>query len=188
MPPPPDLTLTDGRLLLRPYVAADADALTEAALESVSEVYPWLSWCHPGYTRDEAVGWIAACGALWGRGDGYTFAIADARTGRFLGSVGVTHHGPTRVAGNLGYWVRTGAAGQGVATRATRLAARFAVETLALQRVEIIVAGGNVPSLRVAEKAGAVREGVLRNRLVLHGVPTDAVMHSVVPADLVAHR
>jgi len=37
--------------------------------------------------------------------------------------------------------------------------------------------------LRAAESAGAVREGVLRNRLTVHDTPGDAVMFSLIPAD-----
>jgi RimJ/RimL family protein N-acetyltransferase len=36
----------------------------------------------------------------------------------------------------------------------------------------------------VAEKVGAVREGVLRNRLMLHGTIHDAVIFSLIPDDL----
>lgn len=62
--------------------------------------------------------------------------------------------------------------------------AQFAFEELKYSRLEIVVATGNMSSLRVAEKAGARREGVLRNRLILHGKLHDAVMHSLVPEDL----
>ncbi|HNX51781.1 MAG TPA: GNAT family protein [Thermoanaerobaculaceae bacterium] len=44
----------------------------------------------------------------------------------------------------------------------------------------IVVAEGNLPSQWVAEKTGALREGVLRSRLRIHGVYHDAVMHSIV--------
>jgi ribosomal-protein-serine acetyltransferase len=46
----------------------------------------------------------------------------------------------------------------------------------------VIVSTRNVASLRVAEKAGAVREGVLKNRLLLAGEWHDAVMHAFVRA------
>jgi ribosomal-protein-serine acetyltransferase len=39
-------------------------------------------------------------------------------------------------------------------------------------------------SQRVAEKSGALREGVLRNRLLLHGKIHDAAMYSLTPEDL----
>ena len=50
-------------------------------------------------------------------------------------------------------------------------------------RLEIVCALGSEASQRVAEKAGAVREGVLRDRLVLHDRPCDAVMYSLIRSD-----
>ncbi len=45
------------------------------------------------------------------------------------------------------------------------------------------MAVGNRPSLRVAEKVGAKREGTLRNRILVRDRTYDAVMHSLVPED-----
>jgi RimJ/RimL family protein N-acetyltransferase len=84
---------------------------------------------------------------------------------------------------NLGFWVRSDHRGQGIATRATRLTARFGIDILSLVRVEIIVSVHNIPSLRAAEKAGAHREGILRNRLIIRDQVHDVVMHSLIPAD-----
>jgi len=53
-----------------------------------------------------------------------------------------------------------------------------------LLRIEIVAAVDNIPSQRVAEKAGARREGVLRNRLFINGESLDAVLFSLVPEDL----
>jgi RimJ/RimL family protein N-acetyltransferase len=66
---------------------------------------------------------------------------------------------------------------------AARLAARFAFEKVRLARVEVVVAVGNEASLKVAEKIGAHREGVLRNRIVVRGKMHDAVMFSFIPQD-----
>jgi ribosomal-protein-serine acetyltransferase len=49
--------------------------------------------------------------------------------------------------------------------------------------LEIVVSTVNIASLRVAEKAGAVREGTLQSRLLLHGVTHDAVVFSFVRKD-----
>jgi len=85
---------------------------------------------------------------------------------------------------NLGYWVRTSAAGRGVATRAARLVARFGFAQLDLHRIEILAAVDNIGSQKVAEKAGAVREGVLRKRLLINGESQDAVIFSLLPEDV----
>ena len=43
----------------------------------------------------------------------------------------------------------------------------------------------NKASLRVAEKVGAYKEGILRNRIVLPDRIHDAVLFSIIPNDLV---
>ena len=69
-------------------------------------------------------------------------------------------------------------------TAAVRLTAEFGFRELGLHRVEIVAAVGNDASQRAAQKAGATREGVLRNRIVLRGEVLDAVMFSLIPQDL----
>jgi RimJ/RimL family protein N-acetyltransferase len=164
---------------LRPYHPDDAAALWEAAHESVAEVFPWLAWCHTQYSVAEAADWIRSRSQLAAEGYEYTFAIvSDA--GKFLGGCGINQINRIHKFGNLGYWVRTSATGRGVATEAVRQAAAFAFQKTDLVRLEIVCAVGNERSQRVALRVGAVCEGVLRRRLILHGEPVDAVMYSLV--------
>jgi RimJ/RimL family protein N-acetyltransferase len=58
----------------------------------------------------------------------------------------------------------------------------FGFATLGLIRIEIVVAVGNFGSQRAAEKAGAYREGLLRNRIVQRGEARDAYMFSLIPS------
>ena len=164
---------------IRAYEPEDAQALWEAARESVRDVFPWLPWCHPDYSMAEAVEWIRSRAPLAAEGREYTFAIVGT-DGRFLGGCGVNQINRLHRFGNLGYWVRTSATGHGVATEAVRQVAEFAFRTADLVRLEIVCAVGNDASQRVAERAGAVREGILRHRLLVHGQPVDAVMYSLV--------
>jgi ribosomal-protein-serine acetyltransferase len=164
---------------LRAYEPEDAPALWEAARESVGEVYPWLAWCHPQYSMAEAEQWVRSRAPLAAEGREYAFAIVGA-DGRLLGGCGVNQINRAHRLGNLGYWVRTSATRRGVATEAVRQVADFAFGNTDLVRLEIVGAVGNDASQRVAERAGAVREGVLRQRLLVHGRPVDAVMFSLV--------
>ena len=84
------------------------------------------------------------------------------RAADLLGGCGLSQINRNHRFANLYYWVRTSRTRQGVARRAIRLAARFGIESLGLQRVEVVVQVGNVASMRAAEGAGAQREGVLR--------------------------
>ena len=164
---------------IRPYAPEDAQALWEAARESVAEVHRWLDWCHPQYSLAEAEEWIRSRAPLAAEGREYTFAIVGPE-GRFLGACGINQINRIQTFGNLGYWIRTSATRRGVATEAVRQVAHFAFANTDLVRLEIVCAVGNNASQRVAERAGAVREGVLRHRLFIHGQPVDAVMHSLV--------
>ena len=164
---------------IRAYEPEDAEALWEAARESVAEVSRWLPWCHAQYSMAEAIEWIRSRAPLAAEGREYTFAILGT-DGRFLGGCGLNQINRIHRFANLGYWVRTSATRHGVATEAVRQVAEFAFGNTDLVRLEIVCAVGNDPSQRVAERAGAVREGVLRHRLLLHGQPFDAVMYSLV--------
>jgi RimJ/RimL family protein N-acetyltransferase len=62
---------------------------------------------------------------------------------------------------------------------AARLVAEYAFRETDLIRLEIVCAVANTRSQRVAEKVGAVREGMLRSRRLSSG-PSDAAMYSLV--------
>jgi RimJ/RimL family protein N-acetyltransferase len=183
-----EIELSDGAILLRTLREEDVNALYEAARESIAEVSVWLPWCHENYSIEETRGFIGSRESAAQGGEWYSFGIFEKDGGRFLGGVGINFINRVHQMANLGYWVRTGATGRGIATAATRLAAKFGFEQLGLQRLEIVIAVANRGSQRVAEKAGATREGVLRNRLLIRGESLDAVLFSLVPEDLKLER
>ena len=178
------MELTDGFIILRPYRLSDGKRLYEAARESILEVSVWLTWYHPGYSIEESRTWVEARDAAWHKGTNYDFTMVDPRDGSYLGGCGINDIRGEHEFANLGYWVRTSRTRQGLATAATLLLGRFGFEELKLNRIEIVVNTGNKASQRVATKAGATREGILRNRLILRGKPVDAVMFSLIPRDL----
>lgn len=180
----PEIRLTGEGLVARPYVGSDTDSLFEAAIESTGEIFPWLPWCHPKYSRGEAEEWTRGCKKRWVAGESYDFALFEGDEGRFLGGCSLNLLQPVNRLANLGYWVRTSATGRGVATASVGLVAGFGFGRLELRRVEIVISTENAASLRVAEKAGALREGVLRNRLSFHGKAHDAVMFSLIDGEI----
>jgi len=169
---------------IRRYCVEDSPLLFEAARESVNELFPWMPWCHKNYSLEESVTYILSREAVWNQKTEFDFAIVDFKTDRFLGGVGLNQFNRDHNFGNLGYWVRSSSTGHGVATAAALLAARLGLRNLGLQRIEIVAAVGNLASQRVAEKLNARREGLLHNRLLVHGHAQDAVMYALLPADL----
>ena len=170
----------DGSVGIRPFRSEDIPALFAAARESVQELSKWMVWCHAGYSLEDSARFVAQCETGWKKGEQYSFVIFDFKTGAFLGSIGLSGVNQAHKVANLGYWVRSKRTQQGVASVATKLIARFALEELRLNRLELFVPVGNKASQRVAEKAGARWEGLLKKRLMLGGGPQDAVLYSLV--------
>ena len=82
-----------------------------------------------------------------------------------------------------GYWPAAPARGRGSATRALRLLSRWAFDTLGLARLELTCGPDNTASQRVAERAGFVREGMLRSHLTFKNGRRDTVVYGLLPSD-----
>ena len=176
----PDPPLSDGVVTLRRFGSGDADAVVKAC--SDPETQHWLDFLPRPYGLDDALTFIGNGRADWESGRAAVFAIGDATTGGLLGAIAVQEISEGRPF--VGYWVGPWARGRGVATRAARLVGRWAIRGLGLPRLELQAEPGNIGSLRVAERAGFVREGVLRNYLDGREGRTDCVVFSLVPGDL----
>jgi len=179
-----ELKLTDGSVLLRPYRIGDADHLYEAVRESIAELSVWMPWCHADYSIEESRTWIESRAEAWEKETEYDFVITDAKDGFFLGGCGLNRFDYANRTANIGYWVRTSRTKGGVATAATQLLVKLGFGDLELNRIEIMVAVDNKASQRIAEKTGAIREGILRSRWIVREKVYDMVMFSLIPGDL----
>jgi ribosomal-protein-serine acetyltransferase len=176
--------LTEGLFTIRPFRADDTQPLFEAISESLPQLRTWLTWCRPDYSLADCGAYILKSHDSWQRGEQFNFGTFDAKTNELLGSVALNQVNRTHNVANLGYWIRTSKAGQGIGTASVKLISQFAFENLRLTRVEIVVPAGNHASHRTALKAGATLEGFLRNRLILSGKLHDANLYSLAPQDL----
>jgi RimJ/RimL family protein N-acetyltransferase len=186
MIPAPDPPLSDGVVTLRPWQKDDVDALV-ACLDGEEEVVRWLDAIPQPYREAEANAWVEHASAAWREGTSAPFAVTDATSGEVVGSVGVGWVGDRdEHIGEVGYWLREDRRGRGLTTRAVRLASEWALEELGCERLQLRADEANIPSQRVAEKAGFTREGVLRS---VHYNPrlgrrVDFVMFSLLPGEL----
>jgi RimJ/RimL family protein N-acetyltransferase len=126
--------------------------------------------------------WLALYEA--GRRDGTRegFAAFDG-DGRFVG-LGLAF-GIDRAEGEaeLGYIVAPDARGRGLGTAILRALSDWAFVETGVQRLRLVVDVENPASLRVAERSGYVREGVLRSVHFKNGRRIDAVLLSRLPSD-----
>lgn len=167
------MELTDGIVTLRPPVEADAPEIVAGVRSSQQELYPWLPWATADYDLPDALQWINL------QLDPHPHVIVD-QTNQVVGTTGLNGIDEQHGRANLGYWLRTDRSGNGFATRATSLLAHHGLTTLGFHRIEIIMSVENEPSRAVARRSGAVYEGVLRNRLLLHGRLHDAHSYSII--------
>lgn len=72
------------------------------------------------------------------------------------------------------YW------GRGIMTRILRKVCEFAFEQMDANRIQATVAIDNLASIRVLEKLGFNREGLLKQYGILHNVKTDFYMYSLI--------
>ena len=170
----------DGRITIRPVHIDDLQGIYEATRESIIEVTPWMSWCHPDYTVEECGQWIESSAVKWASGVEYNFTIMDkTKNDLILGCCGLRRKDPDENSAFLGCWVRSSRTNEGIATSASRLIIRFGFNELRLKRIQITSATGNKASLRAIEKLGATQKGILRSGCVVRGRVYDSYLFSL---------
>jgi ribosomal-protein-alanine N-acetyltransferase len=87
-----------------------------------------------------------------------------------------------RYSAEIGYWLGETYWGRGITTEALTLVTEYAFASLNLLRMFALPFADNIASTRVLEKAGYVKEGVLRASGVKHGQPRDQAMYARVNA------
>ena len=170
-------TLRGERAVLRPWTAEDADFVFSACQDP--EIQRWTTVPSP-YRHEDAAGYVTDISeAAWRDGGGVFAVCVD---GAPAGAIGA--HGMRDDVAHVGYWAAAPARGNGLISDALRTISRWLITERGAARVELVAEPGNAASLRVAERAGFAREGVLRQRLLIHGRRADVVMFSLLPGDL----
>ena len=163
-------------LRIRPCEVTDAAAVHEAVISSRAELAPWMPWCTAEYGLEDARRWAQCASTDFKAGTACHFVVLS-QGGQLLGACGLSALDAVNRRAELGYWVRSDCTGQGIATAAGKLLAAWAFANTYLQRMEILVSTRNVASQRVAERLGAQREALLRQRLCLPGGFHDAFLY-----------
>lgn len=158
------MELRDGDLVLRPVEAGDAEAIADGLADAETVRY-MVAVPHP-YARADAEWWAAESAVAWQSGERFPFAIVEAGSGEFLGSIELTRER------SVGYWIVTSARGRGVATRALRMVCEWAQE----RPLHLTTHPDNFASQRVAEKAGFRRVGVRKDHPPFKDGTSEAVL------------
>ena len=172
--------LTTERLVLRPFVPADADAVT--AIVSDREIAAnTLSIPHP-YERPMAERWLATQADAFERGESVTFAVTRRESGALLGCVGLMIE-RDHLRAEMGYWMSRDSWSRGFGTEASAAVLRHAFEQLGLHRVFAHHLTRNPASGRIMQKLGMRHEGTLRGHVLKWGVHEDLELYGIVRED-----
>lgn len=160
----PQPEIEAGTLTLRRWAPKDAQQLVDAFRDRAIQKWHVRTL----ETQDEADGWISDWKRRWRNNTGASWAVvpADDR-GTVLGQVAFRTLFPADGMAECSYWVASAWRRQGVATQATRALGDWAIDTLKLERLELVHSTKNTASCRVALHAGFDVEGTKR-RLQQH--------------------
>ncbi len=156
----PDYPVRTERLLLRPLVPGDADALLAyRGRLDVSRYVPFEPM-----SRDDILERIAG---QWSRteltdeGQSLTLGAEIAGPGELAGDVILMWHSREHAGGELGYVLNPALGGHGYATEAARAMLRLGFEELGLHRIVARIDEDNEPSVKLAARLGMRQEARL---------------------------
>lgn len=159
--PVPHPVLATSRLRLRQFRADDAGAM-HACFADPGAMRFWNTPVHARSIETErSVRSFIDCTPSYYR----FWAVADAATDRCLGLVNY-HDGHIRSRrASIGYIIDPACQGRGIATEAVTAMLDFCFAELGLHRLEAFIHPDNQRSLRLIERLGFRREGLLRDHL-----------------------
>jgi RimJ/RimL family protein N-acetyltransferase len=178
---PPDPTLGDAEMILRPTTGDDVAAVR--AVYSETDIRYWMGWDdEPPPDDAEARATIERAATAWREGSWAVFGITDRATDRVVGGVNL-RFADYEIA-EVSYFLHHSERGRGWATRAVLLVSRWAFDELGIERIELRAHPENEASRGVAERAGFVFEGTERaSRAWPDGSRFDSLLFSLIRSD-----
>lgn len=108
------------------------------------------------------------------------FLMEDKTSGKIIGRCGLHNWNRDHWRAEIGYLMEDeGFKQQGLMSEAVEAVIDYGFKQMNLNRIEALVADYNTASLKLLEKNGFVKEGVMRNHYYVNGVFEDSVVFSL---------
>jgi [ribosomal protein S5]-alanine N-acetyltransferase len=167
------------RLILRPFSKSDAPNVQNLA--NNKEVAEMIGLPQP-YLLKHALDWIEIQPELFEKEIEYPLAIVQKRTDELVGTITLRVDKDNQ-KGELGYWIGSPFWGMGFATEAVKRMMLFGIEELELNKIWASALSRNVASITVLQKAGMVKEGVLKQDRLISETFEDIEVFGIVKSD-----
>lgn len=174
-PAGPPQNITTERLLLRPYSAHDRDDIFEYASDTA--VTDWVRFA-THVTKADTDKFLQQRFAEQQTGERIGWAIELTVERKVIGGCGFLNIAKDDKRAEFGYVINPRYWGHGYATEAALAAVPFGFAKLGLHRIEAFVFPANTGSIRVLEKCGFNREGLLREREFQKGSFRDLLIYA----------
>jgi RimJ/RimL family protein N-acetyltransferase len=153
------------RLVLRCWEPRDAPRLKEAVDSSLDHLRAWMPWAvDEPQPLEQKIELLRRFRAQFDLGEDFVYGIFTHDEEAVLGGSGL-HSRVGADAFEIGYWLRAGRTGEGLATEAAAALARIGIELCGADRIEIRVDPSNERSAAVPRRLGFRQEAILRRRL-----------------------
>jgi len=162
-----------GSCIVRGWREGDRDTLVRFAnnrrvWRNLKDRFP-----HP-YTAADAEAWLALSRTSPGR-TGWAIEVDELA----VGGIGLEPLADIHIqVAHIGYWLGEPYWGRGIATDAVRAVSDYALGQLGFLRLEAPVFAWNPASMRVLEKCGFEREGVMRKSVFKDGEVIDSMLYA----------
>jgi RimJ/RimL family protein N-acetyltransferase len=168
--------------VLRCWSPEDAPLLADAVESSLAELREWMPWAaREPVPLAVRVALLRRFRGSFDQDEDYVFGIFERDESAVVGGTGL-HRRVGDDAFEIGYWIRTSRAGEGLATEAAAVLTRVALELCGVDRVEIRTDPANERSRAIPRRLGFAEEATLRRRLG-YPEPRDVVVYSLFRAD-----
>jgi len=158
------MQLQGSAFCLREWRTGDEESLVKYANNPRVSANLFDSFPYP-YTMDDARQWINSQHGI----EKPTFLTIEMN-GEVIGGIGISIKADVyRRGANIGYWLGEPFWGKGITTEALSLMVDYAFQNFDLVRLQAGVYHTNLASMRVLEKAGFVKEVVLRKAIFKRG-------------------
>ena len=154
--------------VLRRYMPGDGAALSEAVNSSYSHLKTFMPWATPSQSVEISEKLVRDFSGRWLSSTDFVIGIWTPDDKRLLGGCGFhLREGPIELCNaEIGMWIRADSAHKGLGTDVLKSLLRWGFSDWPWLRLSWRCSGANKASQRVAEKAGMVREGILRSNAV----------------------
>ncbi|VDG96831.1 Putative ribosomal N-acetyltransferase YdaF [Lysinibacillus sphaericus] len=175
-----------------PIIETDRLILREVLEKDSNDMFAYLSdkdvvkhmGLTPFQTDKEVLEEIEWYQKIYKDNTGIRWGITLKDNGRVIGSCGFLNMHPKHSRTEIGYELSKEYWGKGFASEALEAVVKYGFQHLQLERIEALIEPANLASLKLLEKKGFEKEGLLRHYEFTCGKFDDLYMYSILKGDV----